>query len=272
VAFGRACRRAVTVAAAWLIAGCAPSHVTLPSGAGTPFPSYAEALAEATSACRGVRTYTAELAVSGHVGGQKLRGRVAVGLADPDRARLEGVAPFGPPAFILVAEGGEASLLLPRDNRILRGEKPEAVLESLVGVRLGPADLRAILSGCPVPHPQPTAGAAYPGEWARIDLPDHDAVFLRRGTGRRWQVQAARVGGLDLEYERDATGAVTRVRLVFGGLASDPAAATDLRLSVSQVETNVDLASAAFAIKVPANAVPLTLAELREAGPVGERK
>ena len=34
--------------------------------------------------------------------------------------RLEGVAPFGPPAFILVARGGEATLLLPRDelNRI----------------------------------------------------------------------------------------------------------------------------------------------------------
>jgi hypothetical protein len=30
--------------------------------------------------------------------------------------RLEGVAPFGPPAFILVARGQNATLLLPRDE------------------------------------------------------------------------------------------------------------------------------------------------------------
>lgn len=268
----RAGRRATVLAAAFLMAGCAAPRMTLPTGAGVPFPGFAEALTEATGACRGVRTYSAELAVSGKIGSRKLRGRVTVGLAEPDRARLEGVAPFGPPAFILVADGGAASLLLPRDNRILSGEQPDAVLEALVGVRLGPAGLRAILSGCAVPRPQATAGVTYPGNWARIELADHDVVFLRRGPGGRWQVRAASVGGLGLEYDRDENGAMTGVRLMIGGFSGDPATATDLRLSVSQVETNVELTPAAFAIKVPANAVPLTLADLREAGPVGERK
>ena len=31
--------------------------------------------------------------------------------------RLEGVAPFGPPAFILAARGAMAVLLLPREDR-----------------------------------------------------------------------------------------------------------------------------------------------------------
>jgi len=43
--------------------------------------------------------------MSGRAGRQKVRGRVVAGFARPASMRLEGVAPFGPPAFILVARG-----------------------------------------------------------------------------------------------------------------------------------------------------------------------
>jgi hypothetical protein len=78
-------------------------------------------------ACRGARTLTAELALSG-TRADALRGRVVAGFERPASMRLEGVAPFGPPRFILVARGGEATLLLPRDERVVHGASPEDVL------------------------------------------------------------------------------------------------------------------------------------------------
>ena len=82
----------------------------------------------------------------------RLRGRVIAGFERPASMRLEGVAPFGPPAFILVARGGDATLLLPRDERVVRGASPEDVLGALTGVALAPADLLAVLTGCVVPR------------------------------------------------------------------------------------------------------------------------
>ena len=48
--------------------------------------------------------------------------------------RLEAVAPFGPAGFILVTRGEQAVLLLPRDERVVRGESAEAILGALTGV------------------------------------------------------------------------------------------------------------------------------------------
>ncbi len=48
--------------------------------------------------------------------------------------------------------------------------------------------------------------------------------------------------------------------------------ALDVRLALRQVERGVDLADAAFAIDVPAGAVPITIEELRESGPLRETR
>ena len=52
-----------------------------------------------------------------------MRGRAIAGFDLPGSLRLEGVAPFGPPAFILAGRDEAATLLLPRENRVLREEK-----------------------------------------------------------------------------------------------------------------------------------------------------
>ena len=44
--------------------------------------------------------------------------------------------------------------------------------------------------------------------------------------------------------------------------------ALDLRMAVSQVETNVALDDTAFSVEVPADAAPMTLDELRASGPL----
>src|SRR5687767_2708997 len=110
---------------------CGPRRITLPSDPGTPLPDFAQIHAQLSSACAGVRTLTAELGLSGRAGEQRLRGRIIAGFARPSSMRLEGVPPFGAALFILAARGSAATLLLPRDSRVVRNASPEAILGAL---------------------------------------------------------------------------------------------------------------------------------------------
>ena len=144
------CRAAVAavLGVCAFVSACAPKAPALPSGGGAPFPDAASAYAEATSQCRGVRTLSAELALSGRAGRQKLRGRVLGGFAEPGLVRLEAPAPFGRPVFTLVVRDGMATLVLNRDRRVVRDAPPAALVEALTGVALGPDELRAAIAGC----------------------------------------------------------------------------------------------------------------------------
>jgi hypothetical protein len=250
-------------------AACGPRRLALPAGDGESFPDYAAALQEATAACRPVRTLSAELAISGRAGREKLRARVLAGFSRPGSIRLEGVAPFGPPVFILVAAESRATLLLPRDNRVLTGVAPSDVLHALVGLDLSPQDLLDILAGCAVPDPQPSAGHSFAGGWARVDLSGGAAIFLQRQGDTRWAIRAATRPPLRIEYEGPAGAPPLAVRL---SAAEGSANGADLRIALSQVELNASLAPEVFSVKVPADATPITLAELRQAGPMGERR
>jgi hypothetical protein len=137
--------------------------LSLPTDPGNPLPDFAQIHRQVSSACAGVRTLTAELSLSGRAGGQALRGRAIAGFERPDAMRLEGVAPFGPPAFILAARGDTATLLLPRDNRVLRAARAEDILGALTGVALAPADLQAILTGCVTSMPGALGGRLHQG-------------------------------------------------------------------------------------------------------------
>lgn len=212
--------------------------------------------------CAGVRTMTAELGLAGRAGGRSLRGRAIAGFERPGSMRLEGVAPFGPPAFILAARAGAATLVLPRDNRVLRDAPAEDILGALTGVALAPADLQAILTGCVVASPGATGGRLHQNGWASIDLTDGATLFLEREDGA-WEPRAARRPGWQIEYPTWQGGFPQTVRL----RSLDPAVDVDLTATVSQRETNVPLEASAFAVAVSASALDLTLDELREAGP-----
>jgi hypothetical protein len=187
---------------------------------------------------------------------------VHAGFEQPASMRLEGVAPFGPPAFILAARGDMATLLLPREDRVLRGARPEDVLDALTGVMLAPADLQAILTGCVVLMPRATDGRVHGNGWASIDL-GQATLYLQRERGG-WRVRAARRGDWLIEYSAEQGAFPTSIRLRSMSRPDD----VDLTARVSQLETNVDLDAAAFTVNVPANTRPLTLAELRASGPL----
>jgi outer membrane biogenesis lipoprotein LolB len=241
---------------------CAPRRISLPTDPGAPFPDYAAVLTEVTSACRGVRTLTAELGLRGRIGDQRLSGRVIAGFERPASMRLEGVAPIGQPAFILAARDATAVLLLPRDSRVIRGQKAEEILGALIGVSLAPADLQAILTGCVVPSPAPESGRLNANNWATIEISGGGRMYLRRTS--RWELRAAQRDGWQIEYAMGQGRFPQSVRLV----SDTQSIRVDLTASLSQIEANVDLDPAAFTVDVPASASPMSLDELRDSGPL----
>jgi hypothetical protein len=243
------------------LAACGPRRVALPTGPGTPVADYASVLAGARAQCDAVKTLQAELAMSGRAAGQRIRGRVHAGLV-PGALRLEGVAPFGSPVFILVADGPRGSLLLLRDRRVLEDAPPEEILNALVGIKLGPDDLRAVMSGCVKAAPEPAAARAYGSEWIAVDLASGGTIYLRRQENA-WRIVAGRYGGLEIEYANFAAGRPAQIVLRGTDL--------DLTLGLNQVEINGELPrDRLVAVAIPAGLAPLTLDELRRGGPLGE--
>lgn len=247
---------------------CAPAHVVLPSGSGTPRADGASLFDEATATCRAVHTMAAELSLSGHAGTQRLRGRVQAGLTAPAAVRLEAPAPFGAPLFILAAPNERGTLLLPRDRRAIRNAPVRDILGALAGIELGSADLRALLSGCVLPEPRAQGGRDYPRGWLAIDLQDGGVAWLRQMDGR-WRVAVAEHAGLIVEYLEygavaDGMPRALRVRSATGTSAAE----IDLRISLTQIELNVPLGPEAFDVTIPPGAASITIDELRARGPL----
>ena len=243
---------------------CAPKPPTLPTGAAAPFPEFPSAYQQATAACRETRTLTASMALSGKAGSTTLRGRIDAGFATPARARLEGIAPFGRPVFVLVADGARGTLVLPREDRVLKDAAPDRIVEALAGVPLGPDALRTVVSGCGFGGSPAAEGRSYPNGW--ISAPTRDgAVYLRRA-GERWEIAAATRGPLTVTYADLSAGRPSTIRL---RAESQGRVTADLTLRLSDVEINTTLDPRTFEVELPPHPVPLTLEELRRAGPLG---
>ena len=135
------------------------------------------------------------MAMSGKAGTMKLRGRVDAGFEAPARARLEGIAPFGKPVFVLVADGGRGTLVLPREDRVLRDAPPEQIVEALAGV---PARARGAADGSQRLRPRGRGrrrdGRTFPNGWTAVTLPDGTDYLRRnaRSLGSRRRHRAAR--------------------------------------------------------------------------------
>jgi hypothetical protein len=159
-----------------------------------------------------------------------------------------------------------ATLLLPRDApRVLRGAQPQDILGALTGVALAPADLQAILTGCVVPAPQATEARRHANGWASIDLSGGATLYLQPAGQNMWSLRAAKRDGWQIEYPVWSGNFPQTVRLQ----STQPNVNVDLTASLSQIETNKDLEDAAFNVNVPPDADPITLDELRSAGPLG---
>jgi outer membrane biogenesis lipoprotein LolB len=260
----QAWRLGVVGTLAVLAAGCAPKTLTLPNGPSTPITDPSPIVHEAVEHCEHVRSLTLEIGLSGKVGTTKLRGRLQAGFRAPDAIRLEAVAPFGAPFFILAGSDDKATLVLPRDQRVLSGAKPGSVIDALTGLDVSPADLRAWLVGCVAPAADVKGARAFGDAWVAIDMSDGSVAWAQRTD--QWRLAAATSGALSIEFHDYIGTQPQRIRIRQDATASR--LAVDARLALSQVETNVELPEAAFTVNVPSNAVPLTVEELRQAGPL----
>ncbi|MCX6538065.1 MAG: hypothetical protein NT151_03900 [Acidobacteria bacterium] len=268
--------RVAAVALTVLTAACATMPLRVPDGPSRPLAASdaVPIFVQASTVCRGVRTLTAEIGLSGRVGSRKLRGRVLAGLERSGSLRLEAPAPFGAPVFILAARANRSVLWFPRDKRVLRDAAVADVLEALTGMRRHADDLLALLTGCLVSEPQAEATEArrFESGWMAVPLSGGAEAFMR-SEGQQWRIVGGRSsgGGDDrattswtVAYDEFAAGFPGRVRV-------SQASTTDVTFRVSQIEANVAIDPAAFSLTVPADAVPMSLDELRQMGPLADR-
>jgi hypothetical protein len=248
------------VGAGAAVSSCAPKHLSLPTGSSTPFAGYAAAYAQAVEPCRDVNALTVTIGVSGRAGKEKLRGRIQAGFAVPERIRLEGLHPlFGKPVFILAARDRDATLLLTREERVLRNAPAASIVEALAGIAVTPAEMRSAIAGCGLGVVSPAAGREYGTGWAAVDAAP-STVYLRNANGR-WHVAAVVKDAITLQYPDAPAERPPTIRFISGG--------ADVTLHISDLEINPSLGPEAFEVEVPRDATPISLDELRKAGPLG---
>lgn len=249
---------------------CAPrAGLVLPAGTGQPSERAEASFATAAASCRDVASLSAEIAVSGRLAGQRIRGRLLLGVERGGRLRVEALAPFGEPVFVLVADGGQATLLLPRERRVLEGADAAEVLDALSGVAVAGDDLLALLAGC-VASGAVSQGAAV-GPMAVVRVGARARAWVGEQAGRARVVMGELATGqapLLVGYAGFAADDRPReVRLERHG----PAGEVALLLRLSQLDYDRPLSGDAFLIRMPPGVRPVTLDELRRTSPLAAR-
>jgi hypothetical protein len=246
--------------------GCGPTIFVPPSGPGTPAPEAAEAWTEATGRCRGVKTYAASLHLAGRVGDERIPSAGAtVAIAAGTGIRLQIVA-IGRPRFTLAGTADRSTFLLHDDQRVVTGRADE-IVRTLVGAPIGPDRLLALLTGC-------TTRAFDIGHaerfGKRIAVTTSDGrVYLERLAGT-WRSIAGEVDGLVVQYRRADSAFPSGLRI---DSAPGRSPVTSLVVSgIDEIEVNTALRPELFAPPSAAtSAKPMTLDELRAAGPLGRK-
>src|SRR6478752_4949256 len=188
-----------------VLSSCAPKTPPRPAGNASPDPAAADAFTRATVACKGYRSFEGEMSLSGRAGSERVRGRIVTGLESGGAVRLEAVAPFGAPFFILAGRNERATLVLPRDHRVLRETAVAEVLERLTGLSLGADDLRLIMSGCLVDQASPSGGTQWPGGWRAVTIGPERIAYMRVVNGQT-VLAAADYGQWRVDYSEHASG------------------------------------------------------------------
>jgi len=261
------------LAAALVLSSCAPKAPARPAGTPTPDPTAADAFVTATASCKGFRSIEGELSLSGRAGGERVRGRILTGLESGGAVRLEAVAPFGAPFFILAGRAERATLVLPREHRVLKDTAVKDVLERITGLALSADDLRLIVSGCLVDKPSPSDGRQWGGGWQAVTIGPERVAYLRVQNGQP-VLTAADYGPWHVDYAAHAGGfpRVIRIRNSALGPRSLGEGSIDITARIEQLQVNTQINPLAWRVEVPSDADPMTLDELRSIAPLAEKK
>ncbi len=266
-AAGTPLRHAATVVlasvAALCAAGCAAHRFTIPTAAPAPVAPLeaAAAWAEATRLCGAVTSYNAELRPSGRLAGQRVRGVTLLVAADATgRVGVEAAVSGGSPLFRLGGTADRATLWLPRERRVVT-DTPSRILGALVGIDVEPERLLAILSGCGTAD-RAAVRADRLGELLRVTTASAVA-YIDRSTGA-WRLRAVEGHGLLVDYRAfDDEGWPSTIGIRTAG-TDEPS--VDLSLDVGVRVINPALGPLVFQVRVPSDAVPASVDDLRPLG------
>jgi outer membrane biogenesis lipoprotein LolB len=256
-------RSAIVACVVWAAAlsACAARIPVRPAGSDTPDPTAVEAFNQATKQCAGLQRLTAELRLSGRAGEERLRGTLHAGLAAPASLRIEAIAPFGQPFFILAGRDNRATLLLPREDQVLRDAPVAALLERLTGLALTATDLRLILTACLSQPAAPANGRAFAKGWRAVTLGSGVVAYLKPVNGVP-MVVAADHGQWQVDYSEQLNGWPRRVRI------RSTSGDVDMTAALGQFAVNTEIDSQAFDVAVPPDAAPITLDHLKSVVPL----
>lgn len=247
---------------------CAPApRIAFPSGTITPTPGVILTWQQTTDACRAAASYSAEIVINGRVGAEKLRGVTLHSAFTRDgRIRLEAVAPIGGPIFIMAGRADRATLTLPRDHRVLTAPVAD-IVNALIALKFAPADWVDVLSGCVgTPDPARVTGGQAGADIVISHLVDWRAL-LRKVDGA-WRVVAGERPDSSVEYLTYLGSWPSRARISSLATAAVP---LSINLEIGQIFVNADLPDKSFTVEVPSGFEPMTLAELRAIGPLGDK-
>jgi hypothetical protein len=213
-----------------------------------------------TRPCGDISMARVELRVSGRIDGSGFPSLTTGVVVDRDRLAMVALA-GARPVFNLAGSSSALVLLNHLERTATRGPAAD-VVDALVGVRLEPARLLALLTGCVSVRPQVTATDRV-GSIARVTTTDSLVYLAQRDD--RWQLAAAEFGDVIADYRRVERGQPREIELRRG-------AAVRLALRVIEFERNPVMASGVFQLPVPAGFADVPLDDLRHYGPLGRRE
>ena len=248
---------------------CAASidQIRVPSGASASVSEHEATWNDLSRPCRSVQSTDLVVMFHGFIGERSLRRtRARAAVKRPGFLRLEGMAPFGAPAFILIAKPGDATLLLPRERQVVQDASASDLLYFLSGLSLEPDDVHALLTGCVVQDGVSLSARTYGDDWIAIELSGGATVYSRRSSLPP-VISMGTVGDLVVEYSEHVRGLPRKLRIQT--IAATPS--TDLTIELTQVNVNTAINPEAFEVLVPPTFSPVAFDDFQLQSPAEDQ-
>lgn len=244
---------------------CGHAMFVPPTGVGSAVIDAGAAWASATSGCRNAQSYSAALRLSGRAGAQRIWPLAIETAVTSDQSIYMSATVAGRSVFVLAGSAGRATLWLRHEQRVVTAP-PADIIDAILGVSIPPDRLLAVLTGCVTRAFDVSAAAQY-GRVLTIATPDARVHLDRRPSA--WQTRAGEVEGFVVEFARESSSFPQKI-WIRSTPGREPRASIDV--SVSDAEINGSVPPAVFTPPAgAAGAQPMTIEELRAAGPWKER-
>jgi outer membrane lipoprotein-sorting protein len=231
-----------------------------------PPPSAAELLAWLRARADHLRSLRAVAKVD-HLadGGQRVKVKVTMLLARPDKLRFEAESPFGGTLAYLTANGHDFSLLDVRQNRFLIGPANTCNVARLIRLTLPPEDVVTVLMGSVPLAGDPAAVSWDPSHGGRevltLHTPDGGNETIKLDArDKRWDIMAAErtdaQGQVLWRLRDDSWSEHEGIRMPDTIHVEDPAHHADALIKMRSMELNVELPDSVFQLQPPDKITP----------------